>query len=261
MYAKEKERSYLLPLLQVLPSGFLCLLGGLSITLAGFQSLLFSLLLLGFLLLLLVLCLLLLGSAQWLSSSRSTSLLGGSSGLLIGLDPLDSGIVGENIINKLSESGRIILLSPCSFRLVLFLGESLLISTVISAHAHYKRRKRDIRIRSLIGLFVVPFERPPTVKVVPSIVESFDFLLGSIVSTESRHGLGLGEPCLTGEDGCDGLAVFLGGNRLEVGDLVFNVPVDGIELTSSLGVGQCLVCCLLEVIVCRGERTHLSGYT
>jgi hypothetical protein len=126
---------YLLPLLQVLPSGFLCLLGSLSITLASLQSLLLSLLLLGFLLLLLVLCLLLLGSAQWLSSSRSTSLLGGSSGLLIGLDPLDSGIVGENIINKLSESGRIILLSPCSFRLVLFLGESLLISTTISAHA------------------------------------------------------------------------------------------------------------------------------
>jgi len=247
--AKGKERSYLLPLLQVLPSGFLCLLGSLSITLASFQSLLLSLLLLGFLLLLLVLCLLLLGSAQWLSSSRSTSLLGSSSGFLVGLDPLDSGIVGENIINKLSKSGRIILLSPCSFRLVLFLGESLLISTVISAHAHYKRDRGDIRIRSLVGLFIVPFERPPTVKVVPSIVESFNFLLGSIVSTESRHRLSLGEPGLSSKDGCDGLAVFLGGDGLEVGNLVLNVPVDGIELTSSLGVGQCLVCCMSATVI------------
>jgi hypothetical protein len=119
----------------------------------------------------------------------------------------------------------------------------------------------DIRIRSLIGLFVVPFERPPTVKVVPSIVESFDFLLGSIVSTESRHGLGLGEPGLSSKDGCDGLAVFLGGNRLEVGDLVFNVPVDGIELTSSLGVGQCLVCCMSAVTIGRVVNTYPSGYT
>jgi hypothetical protein len=107
----------------------------------------------------------------------------------------------------------------------------------------------------------VPFERPPTVKVVPSIVESFDFLLGSIVSTESRHGLGLGESSLSGKDGCDGLAVFLGGDRLEVGDLVFNVPVDGIELTSSLGVGQCLVGYLSAAIVFRAKRTYPSGCT
>jgi len=128
------EWAYLLPLFQVLPGGFLCLLGGLSITLASFQSLLLGLLLLGFLLLLLFLCLLLLGSAQWLSSSGSTSLLGGSSGFLIGLDPLDPGIVGEDIINKLSESGGIILLSPCSLRFVLLLGESLLVSAMLSAY-------------------------------------------------------------------------------------------------------------------------------
>jgi len=73
-------------------------------------------------------------------------------------------------------------------------------------------RKGDIRIRTLIGLFVVPFERPPTVKVVPSIVESFDFLLGSVISTESRHGLSLGEPSLSSENGGDSLAVFLGGD-------------------------------------------------
>ena len=102
-------------------------------------------------------------------------------------------------------------------------------------------RKGDIRIRTLIGLFVVPFERPPTVKVVPSIVESFDFLLGSIVSTESRHGLGLGEPSLSSKDGCDGLAVFLGGDGLEVGNFILNVPIDRVELTSSVGVSQCLV--------------------
>ena len=122
-------------------------------------------------------------------------------------------------------------------------------------------RKGDIRIRTLIGLFVVPFERPPTVKVVPSIVESFNFLLGSIVSTESRHGLSLGEPGLSSKDGCNGLAVFLSGDGLEVGDLVFNVPVDGIELTSSLGVGQCLVGCLSAVFMDRVMRTYPSGYT
>jgi hypothetical protein len=125
---------YLLPLLQVLPGGFLGLLCGLSVTLASFQSLLLGLLLVGFLLLLLVLELLLLGSTQGLSStSSSTTLLSVSSSLLIGLDPLDSGVVGENVINELSETGTVVLLSPSSFRLVLFLGESLLISTTMSA--------------------------------------------------------------------------------------------------------------------------------
>jgi len=122
-------------------------------------------------------------------------------------------------------------------------------------------RKGDIRIRTLIGLFVVPFERPPTVKVVPSIVESFDFLLGSIVSAESRHGLSLGEPSLSGKDGCNGLAVFLGGDGLEVGNLVFNVPVDGIELTSSLGIGQCLVGYLSVTVAISQVETYPSGYT
>jgi len=107
----------------------------------------------------------------------------------------------------------------------------------------------------------VPFEGPPTVKVVPSIVESFDFLLGSVVSTESRHGLSLGEPGLSSKDGGDGLAVFLGGDGLEVGDFVFNVPVDGIELTSSLGVGQCLVGYLSVAVAIVEDETYPSGYT
>jgi hypothetical protein len=104
--------------------------------------------------------------------------------------------------------------------------------------------RRYIRIRALVGLFVVPFERPPTVKVVPSIVKALDFLLGGIVSTESRHRLSLGESGFPSKDGCDGVAVFLGWDGLEVWDLVFNVPIDRVELTSSLGVGQCLVGCL-----------------
>jgi hypothetical protein len=102
----------------------------------------------------------------------------------------------------------------------------------------------DIRVGSLIGLFVVPLERPPTVKVVPSIVEALDFLLGSIVASESRHGLSLGESGLSGKDGSDDIAVLVGGDRLELGNLVLDVPVNRVELTSLLGVGESLGGCL-----------------
>jgi hypothetical protein len=71
---------------------------------------------------------------------------------------------------------------------------------------------KNVRVGTLVGLFVVPFETPPTVKVVPSIVESFDFLLGSVISTESRHRLSLGESSLSSENGGNGVAVLFGGD-------------------------------------------------
>lgn len=108
----------------------------------------------------------------------------------------------------------------------------------------------------------MPFETPPTVKVVPSIIEPFDFLLGSVISTERRHRLGLGESSLSSKDGSDGLAVFVGGDRLEVGDLVFDVPIDRVELTSSLGIGQCLIGYTSAAGQPKKTRgTYPSGYT
>lgn len=126
-------KTHLLPLLQVLPGSFLGLLGGLSVTLAGLQSLLLGLLLVCLILLLLVFELLLFSSAQWLCGTTcSSTLLGASSSLLLGLDPLDSRVVGEDIVHELTETSAVVLLSPSTLRLVLLLGESLLVSPSMS---------------------------------------------------------------------------------------------------------------------------------
>lgn len=127
----------LLPLLQVLPRGLLGLLRGLSLGLARLGGLLLLFLGRGLLGLLGLLSRLLLGRAHRLGRTAvghtGAALLGRSSGLLLGLDSLDSRVRGQDLVDEGSQSDVVLLLSSRSLRLVLLLGESLVVSPGVSA--------------------------------------------------------------------------------------------------------------------------------
>ena len=99
----------------------------------------------------------------------------------------------------------------------------------------------DSRVGTLVDLLVVPLERPPRVKVVEEVVESLDLLFAGVGIAKAGDRLGLGESTLSNEDRTEDLGVLIRGDSLGVGDFVLNVPVDRVELTSTLLVGKCLV--------------------
>lgn len=107
----------------------------------------------------------------------------------------------------------------------------------------------------------MPLERPPRVKVVEKVVESLDLLFARVGIPKVRDRLNLGESAFTGEDRAKDLGVLVGGDGLRVRNLVLNVPVDGIELTSSLLVGESLVGYCQRCQVPLFMPTHPSGYT
>lgn len=104
-----------------------------------------------------------------------------------------------------------------------------------------RANRSNSRVGTLVDLLVVPLERSPRVKVVPKVVEPFDLLLAGVGTAKLGDGLDLGEPGLSDKDRAKDFGVLVGGDGLGVGDLVLDVPVDRVELSSSLGVGQGLV--------------------
>lgn len=170
--------------------------------------------------------LLLLGSAQLLRGTNGTTLLLSFTGsLLLGLDPLDTGVKSKDRVNKLTETGVVLLLTSGSLRLVLLLSESLVVT----------------RVGTLVDLLVVPLETSPRVEVVEEVIEALDVLFGGVEVTELGNGLDFGETAFTSKEGI-GLGTELFGRKfLEVGNFVVDVPVDRVELTSTLGVGKGLM--------------------
>lgn len=100
---------------------------------------------------------------------------------------------------------------------------------------------RHLRVTPLVDLLVIPLKAPPRIKVIPEIVEPFDFFLAGIVPTKTRYRLSLRESRLSGENRSEGGAELVSGKGPEIGYGIFDGPVDRVELTSTLGVGEGLV--------------------
>jgi hypothetical protein len=244
----------LFPLFEVLPGGLFGLLGRLLVGLAQLGGLLLLLLGRGLGGSLHLVRLLLLGRSHWLCGrvrspvDRST-LLGQSSGLFVRLDALDARVRGEHLVDEGSQPNIVLLLSSGTLRLVLLLGKSLVVSGV----------------GTLVDLLVVPLERSPRIKVVPEVVEPFDLLLARVRSAEFGHGLNFGESRFADEDRAKDLGVFVGRHGFRRGHLVFDVPVDRVELPSSLVVGEGLVRCTsardVRGMFSTAANAHPSGCT
>jgi hypothetical protein len=92
-----------------------------------------------------------------------------------------------------------------------------------------------IAILIVIGyIFILILERSPTIKVVPEIVESLDFLFGAIIITQFGHGLDFREAPFGFEEGRPEFVEvsFLLARWRDVGEIVDRVPLaplDGVE--------------------------------
>lgn len=101
-------------------------------------------------------------------------------------------------------------------------------------------------IATLVHFLVEIFEAPPTIKVVPEVVERLDIFLRIIIGAEHRHRLSLAEPRFALKHGCERLEEVrvgvLSGFELRGGRHVvygrFELGVDRVELPSSLRVRE-----------------------
>ena len=104
----------------------------------------------------------------------------------------------------------------------------------------------DAPIATLVDLLIQIFEAPPTIKVVPKVIEAFNLLLTIVILAKERYGLRLAESCLTFEHGSKlfekvRIGVFLGFDLLFGGDVFFEgfvVRIDRVKLTATFGVSE-----------------------
>lgn len=104
----------------------------------------------------------------------------------------------------------------------------------------------DAPIATLVDLLIQIFKAPPTIKVVPKVIEALNLLLAIVILSKERYRLRLAEPRLTFEYSAKLLEkvrvrVLLGFDLLFGGNVFFEgfvVGVDGIELTATFGVGE-----------------------
>jgi hypothetical protein len=166
---------------------------------------------------------LLCGLSSGLSGTGLLLPLLGLLGLLVGLlEHLDSGIEGQSKVNGLSESGSVLGLVLLSLGLVLLLNVSLVVS-----------------VGRVIGnILVEVLKGSPRVEGVHGGVEALHLGLGRLHGTKRRTGLGLGESDLGVEEGTPQLDEVLGGGLLLGGLLHIGSLVDGVVLSSSVGVHQ-----------------------
>jgi len=196
-------------------SGLLVLLVLLTLSLGSLLGVLLGLLLsslLGLLLLLQADSLVLLGLALGVLSGT---------GLLAEL--LDTLILGEGLVNKLTQTGDILVLALAAGVGVLLLGVALLVTAL-----------------SIIGnILIKVLECTPAVEVVPEVVEILDLLLGAVLVTELGNGLLNGETTLSLEARAPGLVkLALGGSLLLGRGLNIGGLIDGVELATTSGVKQ-----------------------
>ena len=104
----------------------------------------------------------------------------------------------------------------------------------------------------------MPLKAPPRVKVVPKVVKAFNVLLAGVRVTEWSDGLNSRETTFTRKDGRDDGAEVLSGDGLEVGYLIFDVPVNRVELASAVTVGKGLMGWTLLARVPRPEDKRNS---
>lgn len=174
-------------------------------------------------------------------------LLGLPSLLLFLFDSLNTRVQGKRQVDQLTETGSVLLLPTSTLRLVLLLCVSLIITATNRQHTFEAlSTQTSSPVTTFINLLIHVLEAPPTIKVVPEIVERVDILLGIVDITQHRHRLNFAESRFTFEDGHKfleeiGIWVLRALYLLFCGDVLLEgliVWVNGVELPAALWMRQ-----------------------